>query len=301
VLDARVDVVDGLGAVAAADEGVDEVAGDRAGADDGDLHGEVVEVAGQEAGKRGHLGAALDLEDAHGVGGADFFVGERIVGRDVAEGADAGVAAGDAELDGVLHRGHHAEAEEVDFDDAEIFAVVFVPLADTAVGHGGGLEGDDFVELALADDHAAGVLAEVAGQAVELAVKAHHGLGARVVGGDAGHAELLLQLEGLREIAVGVEAGEAVKGVGAEAEDFADLAHDVAAAVGDDVCGHSGAAAAVARVDLLMTLSRRSPLGKSRSMSGQDGRPSGPRRLSLRKRSKRSLFSSGSTAVMPRT
>ena len=70
-----------------------------------------------------------------------------------------------ADADGVFHGGEHAEAEEVDFDDAEFFAVVFVPLEDGAAGHGGGLEGDDVIEAVIAEDHAAGVLAEVAGGA----------------------------------------------------------------------------------------------------------------------------------------
>ena len=66
------------------------------------------------------------------------------------------------ELDGVFEHGHHAEAEQVDFDDAHVGAVFFIPLHDDAAGHGGGLEGDDGVELSLADDHAARVLAEMA-------------------------------------------------------------------------------------------------------------------------------------------
>ena len=50
----------------------------------------------------------------------------------------------------------------VDFDDAHVGAIFFVPLHDDAAGHGRGFEGDDGIELSLADDHAAGVLAEMA-------------------------------------------------------------------------------------------------------------------------------------------
>jgi hypothetical protein len=64
----------------------------------------------------------------------------------------------------VFEYGHHAEAEQVDLDEAHVGAVFLVPLDDGAAGHGGALEGDDAVEHAGADDHAAGVLAEMAGQ-----------------------------------------------------------------------------------------------------------------------------------------
>ena len=66
------------------------------------------------------------------------------------------------EFDGIFEHGHHAEAEQIDFDDAHVGAIFFVPLHDDAAGHGGGLERDDGIELSLADDHAAGVLAEMA-------------------------------------------------------------------------------------------------------------------------------------------
>ena len=68
------------------------------------------------------------------------------------------------QFDGVFEHGHHAEAEQIDFDDAHVGAVFFVPLHDDAAGHGGGFQRNDGIELSLADDHAAGVLAEMARQ-----------------------------------------------------------------------------------------------------------------------------------------
>ena len=44
---------------------------------------------------------------------------------------------------------------------AHVVAVFLVPLHHGAADHGGAFQGDDPVELALADDHAAGVLAEM--------------------------------------------------------------------------------------------------------------------------------------------
>src|SRR5690606_21190652 len=70
---------DGLVAAAAAEVGVDHVALDGAGADDGDLDDEVVELPRAEAREHGHLSPALDLKDANRVGFADGVVDGGIV------------------------------------------------------------------------------------------------------------------------------------------------------------------------------------------------------------------------------
>jgi len=106
------------------------------------------------------LCTALDLENTHGIGRADFFVSGFFVGRNIVKRVRT-VGALSAELYGILQHGHHAKAEKIDFHDAEVFAVIFVPLANTAVGHSGKLEWDNPVELPLANDHAARMLAEV--------------------------------------------------------------------------------------------------------------------------------------------
>ena len=61
------------------------------------------------------------------------------------------------------HR-HHAQAEQVHFNDAEIGAIFFVPLHDDAIGHGRRFKRNHGIELSLADDHAAGMLAQMARQ-----------------------------------------------------------------------------------------------------------------------------------------
>ena len=53
---------------------------DGAGADEGDLHHQVVEVAGLEPGQGGHLGPALHLEHADGVGLAQHVVDLGLLG-----------------------------------------------------------------------------------------------------------------------------------------------------------------------------------------------------------------------------
>lgn len=249
VIDAGIDVGDGFESGAAADERVGKMADDGAGADDGDLDGDIVKAGGAHPWERRHLGAAFDLENSDGVGVLHRGESGGVVGRDGVK--FDGAAAIATECKGGLEGGHHTEAEEVDLDDTEVLAIGFIPLDDNAAGHGGVFEWDDAVELALANDHAAAVLTEMAGKTVDLVVEADHGLGARMVGGDAGGRELLLQWERIGEIAVGAQSRETIQGVVGETEDLADFADGTTPAVSDDIGGHGGAAGGVGLVDAL--------------------------------------------------
>ena len=156
------------------------------------------------------------------------------------------------EFDGIFEHGHHAEAEQIDFDDAHVGAIFFVPLHDDAAGHGGGFERDDGIELSLADDHAAGVLAEMARHVL-------HGEAEFVIFAQAGMVEVE---SGVAEAAVervvfvaefpgGDGGGNFVERFGIEAQGLAHFARGHAVAIGDDVGGHGGAAFAIALVDVL--------------------------------------------------
>ena len=217
----------GSPALAALEIGVGHVAGDGAGADDGDLDDEVVEVSRLVARQRGHLRAALDLEDPGGVGGADHLVGLGVVGGQVGE-IDLGAFVGADHGDGLLEGVEHPEAEEVDLDDPEIGAVVLVPLDDGAVLHGGGLERDHLVEPALGDHHPARVLAEVAGEVVDLPPQPFEVLDAVRGGVEPDGGELGVEGAGaVLELRCGVVAealGEPADLVEVEAERLADLA-----------------------------------------------------------------------------
>ena len=110
-----------------------------------------------------HLGAALDLEHAHGVGALQSAIGWRIVWRKLGEVERLAVVRGD-EGEAILEHGHHAEPEQIDLDDLHVGAIFLVPLDDGAARHGSRFDGHDGIELAGADDHAAGVLSEMARQ-----------------------------------------------------------------------------------------------------------------------------------------
>ena len=115
------------------------------------------------------------------------------------------------EFEAIFEDGHHAEAEEIDFDEAEIGAVFLVPLHDGAAGHGGALDGDNAVEHACADDHSAGVLAEMAGEVCRFGAELE-------VFGDAGMAHVEA---GIVEVVVHGVVGAAPLPVADEAGEFA--------------------------------------------------------------------------------
>ena len=167
-LQAGVRVRDGLAAGAAVQVGVHHLPRDRAGPDDRDLDHQVVEALGLHARKRRHLRAALDLEDADRVGALDHRVGLGVVGRAGGPGRwTIGPRAATSSI--VSSRAcQHAEAQQVDLDDAQVGAVVLVPLHHAPVLHGRRLDRHHLVEAPGGDHDAAGVLAQVTGQPAHL-------------------------------------------------------------------------------------------------------------------------------------
>ena len=104
-----VGIGDGLATRAAVEIGIHHLSDDRARADDGDLDHQVVEALGLHAGQRRHLGAALDLEGADGVGATNHLVGGRDRRRAGGRGRPRRPSWLRIEFEGVLDRGQHAE------------------------------------------------------------------------------------------------------------------------------------------------------------------------------------------------
>ncbi len=180
--------------------------------------------------------------------------------------------------DRFFERGEHAEAEQVDLDDAHVGAVVLVPLHDAPIGHRGGLDRDDFVEATGGDHDAAAVLTEMAGQALDRADQVDPVADVRGLGVESCLAqardEFTLDLGPgifapiLGRPLVRTPLGRAAAGHGREvesrdqlrepadrlgilAEHLAHLPHGHLDAIGDDVRGHGGSRLAVFREDVL--------------------------------------------------
>ena len=145
------------------------------------------------------------------------------------------------------------EAEQIHLDDAHVGAVVLVPLDDDAAGHAGGLERHDRVELALADHHAAGVLAEMPRQILDAHRHSSANVRMRGISSDRPAASRLRASVsfGSRELEVVHHLREPIDLLLVERQRLADLARGAAAAIGDDVGGHRRAQPAVLLVDVL--------------------------------------------------
>ncbi len=248
-LQQRVNAIDRLAPGAAVEVRVHEVPLDRPRADDRHLDHHVVETRRAHPGERRHLRAALDLENADGIG----LLHQREHG---------GVVPGErgdlhrlppraAKRQALLQGRHHPKPEEIDLDDAEVFAVVLVPLRHHAPRHGGVLQRHDRIELSLADNHPAGVLPEVSRQAVKLPVERGERPRAGVLRRQARLLQMRPEIERVRVVAACVKAGEAPDDVKREVERLADLAHRAPAPVADDVGRHCRTVASVTAVDLL--------------------------------------------------
>ena len=146
---------------------VDRAAEDRPRADDRDLDRQVVQRLRAGAVERLHLRPALDLEDAHRVGGLDRRVGLRVVERDPREVHPLAARLRDR-LHAALDRREHPEPQQVDLQEARVGAGVLVPLAQLAALHRRRQHGAAVDQRAGGDDHPARVLREVAREPVRL-------------------------------------------------------------------------------------------------------------------------------------
>ena len=153
----RVRIGDRLLAVVAADVRMHRVALDRTGTDERHLDRQVVEVARLQPRQRGHLRARLDLEHADRVGGAQHVVDARGFLRDRVE--VVGRRRGSRAISSKQYwmRREHAQPEQVELDQADLGAVVLVPLQHGASRHPSPLDRAHLDDRPVAHDHAAGV------------------------------------------------------------------------------------------------------------------------------------------------
>ena len=163
----RVGVGDRLLAVPAAQVGMHHAPHDGSRPDDADLDDEIVIFPGFEPGQHGHLRAALDLEDPHGISPADHGVGRGIVLGNGGQGeGPAPVFLHEAKRP--VHHGQHAEPQQVHLEELEAFQILLVPLDDRTVAHGAVLDGNQVAHRLVAEQKSAGVNGQVAGKVLDL-------------------------------------------------------------------------------------------------------------------------------------
>ena len=156
------------------------------------------------------------------------------------------------EFDGILKHGHHAQTEQIHFDDAHVGAIFLVPLHDHAAGHGGRLERNYGIELPLANHHASGVLAEVPRHVLRGEGKLVIFAQAWVIKIEPSIAESAVEFVVLiAEFPGGNRGGNFVQSFRIELQRLAHFPCGHAIAISNDIGSHGCAALAVAPVDIL--------------------------------------------------
>ena len=182
----------------------------------------------------------LDLEHADRVGAAQHVV-DVVLLRDGGQ-VDLVAAVLADEVDGVVQRAEHAQAEQVELHQPDRGAVVLVPLQHAALLHPPPLDRADLDHRPVADHHPAGVDAEVARDVLDLLGQLEHGRGDVVIG----------LMGGGRHVAPGVDLlAPRVLLARRVAERLGHVAHRRPGPVGDDVGDLGGVMAAVALVHVL--------------------------------------------------
>jgi hypothetical protein len=218
---------------------VDGLPLDRAGPDECDLDGQVVERARPQPRQRGLLCAGFNLEHAHRVGLAEHVVHQRVVSRDGVQLQVDAVMSLD-HLERIAQCRQHPEPEQIELGQADRRAVVLVPLQDRSPGHPSPLDRTDLDDRPIADHHPAGVDAEVARRVSQLVGELDN---------DRRHARGLVL--GDRCGPLGDLFGPRVLLPLGVAERLGDIADGRARPVGDDVRDLRGVLAAVLGVDVL--------------------------------------------------
>ena len=106
----------------------------RTGADDRDFDDDIVERARLETRQRVHLRTTLDLEHPDGIGGAHIVVHGLVAGVEQRE-IDRHAARLPHVHETILQYGEHAQAEQVDLDQARGIEIVAFPLNHGAARH----------------------------------------------------------------------------------------------------------------------------------------------------------------------
>ena len=248
VLWPRLGVVRQLQPVAATQIGMDHVALDRAGPDDGDLDHQIIEAARLQPGQHVDLGAAFDLEDADGVAPAQHVVDAGIVGGDRMQRPVPALMGAD-QVEGLADAGQHAQRQHIDLHQAQFVDVVLVPLDEGAVGHGGVADGDQFVQPVLGQDEAADVLGQMPGKAQQQARHRHRPPDHRI--GWIQPRLFDMAVADLRAPTAPLAGGQTSGDVLGQAKRLAHVADGALGAVADDGGGDAGALTPITGVDVL--------------------------------------------------
>src|SRR5205085_10352190 len=121
---------------------MDHVPHDWPRPNDGHLDHDVVKARRPQSWQARHLRTAFDLKHADGVGLLQCFINSLVICWQMREidFFTVGIA---NQLDRIFQDSHHAQPEQIHFDQSQIRAILFVPLDHHTAGHSGWLEWHD--------------------------------------------------------------------------------------------------------------------------------------------------------------
>ena len=247
-LDRLVGVAHRLLAAAPAQVGMNHPPLDRPRPHDRHLDDQIVEAARLEPRQHAHLRPALDLEHADGVGPRHHLIDGRILGRHGGKRQPRPPRRLDL-IERPMDGGEHPERQAIDFQDSQLVEIVLVPLDDRAARHRRWLDRHQVAQIATRHHHAADVLAEMAGEADQVADEGRQPLAGVAIGIEPRLGEPLRQ--SIDPVADIEHLGDPCHPVERQPERLSHVAHGRAEAVADHLGGHRRARAAVGVVEVL--------------------------------------------------
>ncbi len=227
---------------------MDHVALDRSRTHDRHLDHQIVEDLRLQPRQHVDLRPALDLEDADRVPLAQHVIDVGLFGgngRQVMVDALMQVH----QVEGLSDAGQHAQRQHIDLHQAQFVDIVLVPFDESAVGHGGIADRDQFIQPSARQDKSPDVLRQMPREPHDPPRHIHrpadHGIG-RV------HTRLLDPFVGdggapAAPLGPGQPGGDIL----GQSQRLADLADGAARAIADDGRGNPGSLAAISPVDVL--------------------------------------------------
>ena len=245
----RIEIRHRLAFRAACEVRMHHIALDRSRPNDRHFNHNVVKTFRFHSRQSGYLRAAFDLKNADGVGLLHNLKGGRIIFRNVCKIEWPPAFA--AKFKCILHHRHHPQSKQIDLHDAEIFAIVLVPLRDDAAWHRRVFQRHKRTELVLTNNHPSGMLAEVTRQTINRVIEPDERRHARMRFWQTCLLDLRFELERVREIAACEQMRKTINNARRKIERFPNLARRAAPAIRDHVRGHGSAMFAVAPINFL--------------------------------------------------
>src|SRR5260370_20450283 len=168
------------------------LASNRSGPDQCDLRHQVIKLLWVVSRERSHLRPRLNLKHADGVGISDHVVYIRAVLGKMGPIDVLSIVIPD-KANRVLEYSHHAQSEQVNFDNAEIGAIIFVPLHHNSTRHGRRFQRYNGIERPLANHHPTGMLAKMTREVLHLAAEVEVLGNARVREVETGAGEVVFK------------------------------------------------------------------------------------------------------------